>query len=292
MITTPRVRSLLRAGTPFLIGHCVWCFLATCSVADALAQEFRVYTRLIDLSRPAEDTGSAAPVISRSLTLFHAGQSFDYLDQVGELTVFQPTRDRFVIVSGQQPLVTVVAFEELKRLEEISQRELRRELEQLQQRTDTSARESAELIRFALDPQFEERYDRATKLLVLSSPRWEYRVRCVEAEDPALLEVYLHYADWTRRLNAVLHPNSLFPAPRLVLNERLRARRLWPVSVEMELKVTPRVRLRAEHQFHWRLDARDRGNLSHWKSLLERGDLKEVPLGEYQKRMLGAMLRR
>ncbi len=292
MIAKPGFQSRLPRAAALAARLFVWSCFATLLTARAAAQELRVYTRLLDLSQPAQGSGDVAPVISRSLTLFHAGQAFDYLDQVGELTVFQPTRDRFVIVNGQQPLAAVVSFEELKRLEEISNRELRRELEQLEARVDAAARESAELIRFALNPRFDERYDRAARLLVLSSPRWEYRVRCVEADDAALLNAYLHYADWTRRLNAVLHPNSLFPAPRLVLNERLRARRLWPVSVEMELKVTPPVRLRAEHQFHWRLDSKDRGNLSHWKSLLERSDLKEVPLGEYQKRMLGAMLRR
>ncbi|RMG37622.1 MAG: hypothetical protein D6725_08605 [Planctomycetota bacterium] len=261
-------------------------------MGSAQGDEFRVYTRLIDLSRPAEPGAPSPPVVSRSLTLFHAGQAFDYLDEIGELTVFQPARNRFVVISGQQPLSTVVDFEELQRLEKVSREGLQRELQQLARRDDRAARESAELIRFALAPQFDESFDAATGVLTLTSPRWRYRVECVNAKDAALLNRYLDYADWTRRLNAVLHPNSLFPAPRIVLNDRLRARRLWPVVVELELNITPPIRLRAEHQFHWRLDSKDRGNLLHWTSLLQRDERKQVPLAEYQKRMLGAMLRR
>ena len=57
------------------------------------AQEMRVYTTVRNL-RGSAVSEDRAPVVARSLTLFHAGKVYDYVEAAKELTIFEPAHHR------------------------------------------------------------------------------------------------------------------------------------------------------------------------------------------------------
>jgi hypothetical protein len=97
---------------------------------------------------------------------------------------------------------------------------------------------------------------------------------------------YLEYADWTAKLNYLLHPRALFPAPRISLNRALKTRKLLPLKVELRDNSAGGFHLRAEHQYHWKLTGKDRDDILHWESLRTRGTLRRVKFAEYRRRLV------
>ena len=85
------------------------------------AQEMRVYTTVRDLSAlAANEPAERAPVISRSLTLFHAGKVSDYVDAAKEVTVFEPSHHRFTLLNERRRTVTNVAQDEVRQYSGLS----------------------------------------------------------------------------------------------------------------------------------------------------------------------------
>lgn len=260
--------------------------------AAASAQELRIYTQVYNEGAVAARPDQRPPVISRSLTLFHAGKVYDYIDSVGELTIFEPAHRRFTILNGthEPVLATVVTFDEIRQILKVGRKETEDYVARLQQQGDPISRQVIEPLRFQLEPQFEERYDSAKHRLQLTSETYRYDVQCAEVESSDTVEIYLHYADWVARLNYVLHPQALFPAPRLALNDALRKHNVVPVAVELRADFERRLHLRAEHQLHWDFNAKDRSDINHWESLLKSKKIRFVPLREYQQLLLAGQL--
>ena len=88
-------------------------------------------------------------------------------------------------------------------------------------------------------------------------------------------------------LNCVLHPSSMFPEPRLALNEELRKlNNRMPVIVHLDLRPDERRVLRAEHQFVLNLTDKDRSLINGWNETLKSNDLKKLPFRGYQQAVL------
>lgn len=263
------------------------CLVAVASLpAPALAQEMRIYTRVVKDSLADE----RPQVLARTLSLFHAGKVFDYIATADEVTVFDPANRRIVILDTSRQLATTIDFDELKNLLRLGKQEATEYAEQLERRGGDAAR-SAALIRFQLAPQFETRFDSKGHRLVLEHPGYRYEVRCVPSDRPEVLRRYLDYADWMARLNWVLHPQALLPAPRLALNAELRRRHLQPVEVSLWIGSTPELRLRATHEIRWSLDKRDRALIEDWEQLLRSRRVREVPFRQYQEARFSTHLR-
>lgn len=265
---------------------CFWSvfalLLSCCQLADA--QQFRVYTKV---SRIGIDVPEDKPeVIARSLTLFHAGKVYDYVPAAGEVTVFEPAHERFIVFSSFQMLATTVTFEEIKRLLDSARDETRNYAQRMKERSDRESQSVVEPLLFQLAPKFVESYDDASHQLRLTSPRFAYAVECSDPEIPEALNAYLGYTDWAARLNHVLHPHSLYPEPRLRLNQALRAHQHIPSKVELQVAFDRPLHLQAEHRFDWTLNADDRQNINHWESLLKKSDMKEVSFREYQRAVI------
>lgn len=256
------------------------------------AQELRIYTQVYNEGSVATRPDQRPPVIARSLTLFHAGKVYDYIDSVGELTIFEPAHHRFTILNGthEPVLATVVTFDEIRQILKVGHKETEDYVERLQQQGDPISRKVIEPLRFQLAPKFEEHYDSAKHRLQLTSSSFRYDVQCAEVESPETVETYLHYADWAAQLNYVLHPQALFPAPRLALNDTLRKHNVVPVAVELRADFERRLHLRAEHQLHWDFNAKDRSDINHWESLLKGKKIRFVPLREYQQSLLAGQM--
>ena len=118
----------------------------------------------------------------------------------------------------------------------------------------------------------------------LASAWINYRVETRKWEDQQQVERYLVWRDWTARLNSVLHPHSLFPEPRLAVNEAVRRQPgRMPVVVEMDLRPTGTTRLRAEHQLTVGLTADDQDRIARWEKLAKSDEMQNVPLRRYQQ---------
>lgn len=256
----------------------------------ASGEEMRIFTRVYNDAVPGSDATAdrGSQIVARSVSLFHAGQVYDFIDGADELTVFDPANQRFTLLNTARSVATIVEFEQLRQLLKVSRGEAERYVEQLASRTDRESSRAVAALRFQLDPKFAESYDADRKQLVLRSDELTYTVRCAVAPSAASAENYLRYADWTARLNHVLHPQALFPDARLRLDESLRTRGLLPIVVDLQADLESPLRLRAEHQVHWELDARDRSLIHRWETLLKSPQTRWVTFREYQRIVLVA----
>lgn len=250
----------------------------------AAAQEFRIYTRIVPVRPPGGDPGRRTEVTTRTLSLFRAGKVYDYIDSVGEVIVYEPAQRRFVILSTAREVAATLEFEDLKQLLSVARFEAEHHL--VQTASDAADAAASAPLRFQLSPEFAEQVDRESRRLRLTAPELSYDVRCVESSAPEVLDAYLRYADWIARLNYVLHPQALFPEPRLALNTRLRRLQWMPVEVELRTTANGGMHLRAEHKIHWHLDAQDRSLIQQWETLLQSKRTRWVSFRDYRNLLI------
>lgn len=275
-------------------------FLGLCgTAATGLAQEFRVYSRVIDES-PVPATSSkgskaGSRTIERSLSYFHAGKAYGSIESTGEVTVFEPSADRFTIINSSRMVAVTLTLAEIERQVNEARQEAERWL--LDPRDPSATHSMAELgktralIEFQLRPVFAEHYDSEQQRLTLKSPQMTYDVRCATVESPGITAGYLRYTDWTAQLNYVVHPHALLPGPRLALNSMLRQRGLIPTEVSLRADVGRELRLRAEHQIQWQLNRQDRQMIHQWETLLNSPELRKVPLEDFQRELVAQRTR-
>lgn len=248
------------------------------------AQDFRITTRVYDEQQESE-TGHNR-VVSRSLTLFHAGKVYDYLDAIGEVIVMEKTHNRITILNTTRHLATVVNFDEIKRMSKLRQQETAHYIRDLYSEDAAKAQIVEGMLKLQMTPEFEvETADEETRI-VLVNDLMSYDVKLASSQHADQLEAYLAYADWMARLNSVLHPQALLPEPRLELNRVLRQRGRIPVEVTLRADLEARVDLRAQHSYGWQLDRLDRKLIHKWESALKSSNLERVTLHEYQARLL------
>ena len=260
-------------------------FLAVCLITLAdrgLAQEFRVYTQVRDLS------ASTSPV-SRSLTMWHAGNVYDVIHQTGEVTILETTQRRCSILNSDKRLMTSVDFDELRHLLQVAEDRLSQRVQELDGKANAS-RDLIEALRFQVRPRFSAELtvlEANQKRLSLESKPLSYEVLGQSGLPSEAVEAYLNYADWACRLNFVLHPQPVFPTARLELNHQLRKAGLFPLQVALRAKLDQPLNLQAVHSLTWSLDTRDRESIHRWESLLRDPKLQKVSLTEYQRVALG-----
>ncbi|WP_437225586.1 hypothetical protein SH661x_004133 [Planctomicrobium sp. SH661] len=245
-------------------------------LTSASAQDMRIYTSVSDVSK------GAPRVVSHSLTLFHAGKVYDYMDETGEVVIFEPVHHRFVILAKDYR-ATEVPFSELNHFLESARTESLTYISKLNAQENSNAARLEALVRFQLAPAFQESQNESKQTLELASEHLTYNVKTAKIESTQFVRQYLDYADWAARLNFVLRPNSTYPEARLKLNDSLRKLELLPTQVDLQLQMTEPVRLRAEHQFAWEFLSIDRSNISSWERTLQSDRVRWVPFQQYQQ---------
>ena len=253
------------------------------------AEDCRIYTMVYDES--VEPSGIADrflpnKIVARSLSLTHADKVYDSIDSIGEVVIFDPTQRRFHILNTRHALAAVITFDEIKHLLKQAYDATKDYAVKIDSSQSPPDPRTSAALRFQLEPQFAEEYDAERRLLTLSSPAMRYVVRCAVDKPTDTVDSYLRYADWTSRLNYLLHPNILLPAPRLALNEALRRRGLLPYEVRLQAEFGGTLRLRAEHQITWELGTKDRTLISEWERLLADDQMRQVSLRQYQAAVL------
>ncbi len=240
----------------------------------ARAQDLRVYTTVRSLT----DKRPNPPVLAESLTLFHAGRVYDYMENVGEVVIFEPLENKFTIL-GPDYIGTTVTFAEIQQFLGKSRTEAERVLDEA--KLDPSSRRLAAALRAQFSPTFKE-HVRADSIK-LTGESLIYDITTAPAPKDAAWEKYLDYTDWAARLNFVLHPKSLYPDARLEANNALRKARRLPLTVDLAGRLDDReLHLRAEHRYGWELQSIDRQFIDQWNTRRDAKDVKWVAFHEYQ----------
>ncbi len=259
------------------------------SFSTSLAQQFSVTTKVV---QPVPNAAPGEPqeeVVATSITLFHAGKVFDWLPAVGEVTVFEPAHQRFILFNGKRRVATTVTFEQIQQLLDSARDETFNYVKRLEDRNEADARTVVGPLKFQLSPDFNEEFTEASKHLKLDSPQYSYQVNCGKAQVEEATDEYLEFADWAARLNYVLHPRSQFPNPRLELNRSLRRRHLIPLNVKVNVAFDRPWILEARHRFEWGFQTQERQFIHHWEEQLENPDIKWVSFRDYQQTVLNAV---
>lgn len=261
-------RSILITGM-FAVAHVM-------GTNAGMAQEFRIRTTVYHHQPQVEPT-----IVSRSVSIFHADKVYDHVDGLGEVTIFDPARKRVVILNESRMIKAVINFDEIKNVLNVARHQTKEYIHDQIKTKGVTGEKIASQLQFQLDPKFDIQFEDSRNQLSLDSQLLTYRVQCVSPDQQAAGETYLRFADWMARLNYVLHPYTLHPASRIMLNEELRTRNLLPIEVELQTRMEERLHLRAEHKIHWKLDHKDRGLIHHWETLRKNKDVNTITLQEY-----------
>jgi len=133
---------------------------AACAIGvqSSSGQDFRISTRVFNEATRDENAGRS-PVVSRSLTLFHAGKVYDYLDSMGEVIVLEPKHNRFTILNTSRHMAATVNFDEIKRMLKLREDETNRYIEELVSGGEDFSADAKRMLEFQMDPEFETDFD-------------------------------------------------------------------------------------------------------------------------------------
>lgn len=261
----------------------VFTLLLLLCTSPVLAQGLRVEARVY---RQPDDAAQKEQLLSSSVTLMQHGKAWDYVESADEVICFEPAGNRFTILNMARELKTNVQFDEVRQLLQLRRKESARYIRDLRDSGDSAVERVSRSLTFQLNPAFDTRFDANDGVLQLKSASWNYAAKTHAWEDPDQLEAYLNYADWISRLNYVLHPSSLFPEPRLKLNEALRSHQRLPTVITLDLRPDDPVRLRAEYKFVLNMNDADRRLIRTWESFADGNDLRDMSFLRYQQAIL------
>ena len=111
------------------------------------------------------------------------------------------------------------------------------------------------VLKFAADPKFDEKFDKDSGQILLTSYEENYRIDTEAPEKPEVLAEYHEYLDWYTKLNTLLEAGPP-PGPRLRVNAALAKHKVIPTQVELTRAGDDKP-IRAEHDFTWRLSQAD-----------------------------------
>ncbi len=253
----------------------------------ATAQGLRVETQVYETCAVA--AGQNRTLLSSSLSLFHNGRVYDYVESADEVVIYEPTARRFTVLNPARSLATTVDFDEIGHLLDSREPKVQQYITELRQSQTSNADQVIRQLRFQLNPEFETKFDPREQSLMLVAPSWKYHVSVRPWNDEDQRQRYLTYCDWTARLNSILHPASKFPEPRMALNAKLRElENLMPVAVELDLRPDDSRILRAEHRFRQNLDDVDRSLILRWDTAAGSNRLKTLSFRRYQEAVLAS----
>jgi hypothetical protein len=239
-------------------------YLVVFSFSETQAAEFRIENQVF-AEREKEPK-------SQSLTLFHEGFVYDFMQEPAEVTIFDKATGRFVLLN--------VAKREKA---EITVAEIDAFVEKLKQ---LAAKQKDPLLRFFADPKFEETFDVSRGELSLASPLVTYRLTGEVVKDPAVFAEYREFSDGYSKLNAVLNPGSRPPQARLQVNQALARHELMVKEVVLTLiaiksETNQKTVLRSEHDFSLNLTAADLDRIGNARESMN--SFKTLRYEKYQK---------
>ena len=241
--------------------------LVCVAASPILGAEFRVENEVF-----TEDEEEPS---SQSTTIFCEDLVYDYLDAPKEITVFDRTAGRIVLLDPVRKIQTELTT---------------RDLEVLSQKLRVWASGQAdEFLRFSAQPDFDEDYDSSSGGLKLHSPWLSYQVETIEPIRSEVLKLYLEFCDWYALLNTRLDVGSRPPFPRMQLNHVLE--QLGRMPDEVQLTVRPngekflgeKMSARSQHRVIPHLLESDRTRIAQTDQFMAM--FRSLPFKEYQARV-------
>ena len=237
--------------------------LAAAHASLAVAADFRIVSEVF-LDKD---------MVSTNRTLFRAGVVYDYLKAPGLTTVFDPARQRFILLDPETKLRCEVDTVQVAQFNNALRKR---------------AVENADpLLKFMAQPVFQIEGNKAPGMLKLLSPLVSYQLKTTRVEDAEALRQYIEFCDWYAQLNTMVNPGSPPPFARMKVNQVLRNRQEMPLEVELTISVQAKggnrqVTLRSRHQIAWRLLGEDTVLIDQTAD--EMAIFKEVTFQEFQER--------
>ena len=237
---------------------------AVAAVADSPAEP-RPFPAPCTMRVESELFAGGYEPVARSLTLFHEGVAWDFLElpaadasgdqamKLTEIVLHDPARERIVVIDPVRGVKTEIPLIRLERLSVSLARWARASDDRL--------------VRWAGGPDFAAGMEESVGRLELAGPRVRYAVAHVDAPSPEAADTYRRFADTAILLRALLQPGGIPPFPRLALNERLKETASIPAEVTLEIEPRGGLlaggtdRLRSVHRSHPRLLASDLSRL-------------------------------
>lgn len=213
-------------------------------------------------------------VVSTNRTLFRAGVVYDYLQAPGLTTVFDPARQRFILLDPETKLRCEVGTVQVAQFNNALR--------------ERAAKSADPLLQFMAQPAFQIEGNKAPGMLKLLSPLVSYQLKTARVEDAEALRQYIEFCDWYAQLNTMVNPGSPPPFARMKVNQVLRSRQDMPLEVELTISVRQpkggnrQVVLRSRHQVAWRLLGEDTVAID--QTAEEMAVFKEVTFQEFQER--------
>jgi hypothetical protein len=202
------------------------------SFQTVVAQDFRVDNRVFleDKEEPEIET----------TTFFHGSIVYDRIKDDGEITIYDPSRERIILMDPQREVRVETTCEAIHDFI----RNYRQSLNQ----------QEGSYIRFLANPRFQTTFDQETSLLELNSPLVTYRI-LTESTDEEMAVSYRQFTDWTSMLSAMTQPGATPPFARMKVNEELVSRNFLPKEIYLTLRpdgssiMSSPIMLRSEHDF-------------------------------------------
>jgi hypothetical protein len=231
------------------------------AVSLATADDFRVESKVF--------TGEEPAPVSQNSTLFYAGKVYDFLAEPTEITVYDLPRNRILLLSPSRGLQSEVTLESLT--------EFSTKLQQW------AAGQADPLLKFAAQPQFEQKVDEARSEVAFSSQFVTYRVVIEKAQSAEIAKQYRRFSDLSSRLNGLTSPGVLPPFPRMEVNRGLEESVRLPTQVHLNIASRrfggKPLTARSDHNFQWRLIESDHQRIAEADEYLT--TLTKVGLQQY-----------
>ncbi len=232
--------------------------------AGVAAEEFRIVNRVY--------VGNEKEPKVTSTTLFHERTVYDFLESPAEITIFDPDRDRFILLNTEKKIKT-----------ELTTNEVARFAERLQQ---WAKEHPSPFLRFMGSPRFEEKINDVSRELEFDSPFVTYQIVAEDAKDPGIADQYREFSDWLAKLNTLLNPGAYPPHARMLVNSILAKRHEVPAEVRLTMRTKGRLQLRpvtfqSKHHLVRRLVESDRRRIAQVAEYLSM--FSSVSFNEYQK---------
>ncbi len=208
-----------------------------------------------------------------STTIFHDGKVYDFIEENGEITVFDPSVGLFLLLDPTRRLQTRIPTEEVESMT----RQLR---EVLHNHPDP-------YIQFVSQPTFEETFDQQTGVMTFESTWISYSMETRYIEDRDIAEKYQKFSKWYCLLNMRLNPAATTLFARLAVNRTLGAHRRFPQRVYVRIRpkggslLGKSVTMSSRHRLIQRLLEPDEKRIQQTERFLE--IFRDVPFEEYQK---------
>ena len=239
----------------------------TLAVATSRGADFQVQNKIF--------VGDEEEPRVKSTTIFTKGVVYDFLAKPPEITIFDQSRSRFILLDQAS-----------RTKAELSADEVQEFIRGLRRRAVVA---DDPFIRFQADPKFDQQEDESSGELSFVSTWMTYRIMPADARSSEIAGQYRQFCDWQARLNTMLRPGSRLPFGRMIVNAELRKREQVPGQVQLTLTPKKGFRpksfvLRSEHKLIPRLIESDRRRVAQAGEFM--AIFKSVGFKRYQKALL------